>query len=760
MTVGTDAEPSTLATDPNPDPNPAPAGPGRHSILLALLLYGAVLAGMVLAGGRWDPRTQLPATLYDPLQHLWVLRWTAGALQGQHGYQVCPDVAYPAGVSIGNFTPLHLQSLLFLALRPVLGSDVLTYNALWAIGFLTTALGTAWLAWRVTRSRPAAFFAGLAAMLSGPMIGRACGHLELMYVGTFALFLASWIDLVDAPTRRRMLTAAACYLLMGLSAAYFLVYAVIPAALYVAWAGAASGSTDAQAWLRARSGALIGFGTLVGLPLIGLFTAHLWAARHGYTAPRAESAFLAASTPLWGYLLPLPSYRFEPWFPVNPYRTPGVPGRPDTANAYLGLATLGLLLYAAGARVRFARRSFWWVVLISLVVLSRGAYLHLAGHAIPLPALWIRKVFIGFRLIREVDRFHLFAMVVACVVASAGLAHLLGRLRRPAWQALALLGVLGLTVADLGRTWHGTPIPSLPPCYGQILAHDPQASFLEVNDPELESALGYWQSLHGGRTSASFSGLSNVRHVNQVALNSPFRSGNLVDPNFLASDDPTSFDLLTQATFADQAPLFLHASDLRYVVVHRLDAKGQPWTPTALPRLEAKLAAAGALVFEDDRTRVYARDRLPLPSRPSLIATRGWRAGWDGTMTRMASRRAELAVYRPEGSGPVRIGLQAQAAGHDRMVSLVDPGGAVLARWRVGAGRFDTHESPALDLPAGLNRLALVSDGESRLDRTFDGLDPGPVSLTVQRLTIRPEPGPEPRIVPATASRSEATTIR
>ncbi len=42
-----------------------------------------------------------------------------------------------------------------------------------------------------------AAFGGLLAMLSGPMMIHAHGHLELIYVGSFPLFLAAWIRFVD-----------------------------------------------------------------------------------------------------------------------------------------------------------------------------------------------------------------------------------------------------------------------------------------------------------------------------------------------------------------------------------------------------------------------------------------------------------------------------------------------------------------------------------------------------------------------------------
>ena len=68
-------------------------------------------------------------------------------------------------------------------------------------GLLLAGLGTALLGWFVLRDRACAAFGGLLAMLSAPMMIHAAGHLELIYVGTFPLFLVAWMRFVDRPSR-------------------------------------------------------------------------------------------------------------------------------------------------------------------------------------------------------------------------------------------------------------------------------------------------------------------------------------------------------------------------------------------------------------------------------------------------------------------------------------------------------------------------------------------------------------------------------
>src|SRR5262249_20998963 len=89
----------------------------------------------------------------DALQHLWVMRWYKTCLFEGRWPLLCPEIQHPVGAPLGNFSPLHLQSLLYLPLSLLSGSDILCYNLVWLTGLLLTGLGTSLLAWRVVRDR-------------------------------------------------------------------------------------------------------------------------------------------------------------------------------------------------------------------------------------------------------------------------------------------------------------------------------------------------------------------------------------------------------------------------------------------------------------------------------------------------------------------------------------------------------------------------------------------------------------------------------
>src|SRR6476661_753279 len=76
--------------------------------VFALYLAGVAVATYPFAlsfGSR------LPGSLLDPLQHLWIMRWYRTCLLEGRSLVLCPEIQYPIGAPLGNFSSLHFQSL-------------------------------------------------------------------------------------------------------------------------------------------------------------------------------------------------------------------------------------------------------------------------------------------------------------------------------------------------------------------------------------------------------------------------------------------------------------------------------------------------------------------------------------------------------------------------------------------------------------------------------------------------------------------------
>jgi hypothetical protein len=728
-----------MKLDPFDPDEPSETGPGWRTVAVVAALYIACVSLATWPRIFWF-RSALPS-LGDPLQHLWIMRWYKTCLREGQSFILCPEIQYPTGAPLGSFSPLHFQSLLYIPLSSAIGNDVLCYNLIWLFGIVFTGLGTFLLIWHTSRDSWCAGFGGMLAMLSGPMMLHAIGHLELIFLGGFPLFLWSWLRFVDRPDRGRLTAAVGLYLLLALISAYFVVYAVFPAALYVAWKLMGTRPREVWPWLRARGGWLAAFAGLVVPGLLLVFGNQLWAKAQGYVLPRPISEFRIHGAPLWSYILPTGYHLLGRFLPSRLYETTEVGENVGECCSYLGMVSLVLILSAGVFRVRFARATYWWSTLLLLIVLSGGASWTLGGYQVSLPALWLKKNFFAFQQIRSPARFNLFASVVAALVAAHGLQHLLRRMRHYGMRTAAFAGLAIAALADLAIIPYATSmIPPMPGCYAFMRRTAPEAAFVEIpqfgsGGSFLYAVCGYWQSLHRGRTNAGYCGQGNALFDNLLTWNSPFSATSLARHDYLVNSDRIALEVLGDVDFRDYAWLYLTAHNFRFAVLHQWPGSVS-YLPVRLDRLKAAMKVAK--VYEDAGSVVYDRDRLPLPSRLVLITTRGWRPAWDGKMLRVANREARLAVYNPDPKRDIQMRLNAKTFQHARQVRLLS-GDKELARWNIRPGEFQPLASTMFRLSSGLSELILASDGESRprswRDASLVG-DLSPYSLKIERVGL------------------------
>jgi hypothetical protein len=743
---------------------------GKTVALVAAFYIGCVAVATYPMVATFGSR--LPGFLpLDPLQHLWIMRWYRACLLEGRSPLLCPEIHYPTGAPLGNFSPLLLQAMLYLPLSALFRNDVLCFDLIWMTGLVTTGLGTFWLAWRALGHRGCAALGGMLAMLSAPVLLHAQAHLELVFLGSVPAFLASWLAFVDRPSRGRLAGAAALYVLVGLCAAYYVVFAAFPAALYVAWQALRAARRGEWAWLRSRAAWLAAFAGLVVPALALAFVNQIWALARGYALGQPMEVFEANGAPLWTYVMPGASHRLIRVVPFDAYQVAGFGMTTLERTSYLGVVTLALVYLAAARRVRFPGAGYWWATLAALAVLGCGARWQFGSYSMGLPGGWLKRHCVAFAMIRIPARFNLLVAVVAALVTAASLRDLLARLPNRAWRGAALGGLALAAVLDMSIVpFHTAAIPPTPPCYAWLRRRDPGAAFLEVpqhvaGGSYLSSLCAYWQSYHRGRTSVGYAGQGNHRYDNLVYWNSPFMATSLARRDFLADPDrcvgPAEparsfgdrFDVAWNVGFLEYVWLYLTANKFDYVILHQWEGSS-PEARVYLDRLKELLR--GARVYEDAMTAVYARARLAPPRRPVVLCTEGWRPGMvDLRHGRVAGRMARLAVYNPDAEWPLAIALEAATPKSARAVRLV-AGGVELARWGVGPGPAQHRLSPPFRLPAGLQELALVSDGEDTPDGPGAAATPwdlAPFSLRVASVGIGQVPRPA-------AIAGQARTIR
>lgn len=692
----------------------SPPSLGWLTVVGALVFYAAMILVATYPAVRTCQTRLAAADLTDPLQHLWCLRWYRTCLEEGASPLFCPEIQYPEGSPLGLYSPLQLQSLVYLGCSYLTKNDALLFNAILFAEYLFTGIGTFLLAWFLTRERWGSILAGLLAMLGGPMMfGAWSGGTELLALGGFPLFLVGWLRFVDRPSLGRLAAAIGLFLLLAACSPYYGVLGVFPAVLYVMMQAVGGGRRGVGGWLKPRIGWFLAFSLLVILTIPLLFPAQIWAVVHGYSMERSRIHFEQFGTSVWNYLIPPPEnclmYLVLPPF----WKTPGVGNRP---TVYLGMVTLGLLGYAVARGVRFRQSRFLWFSFAMFVVLSLGAYGSIGDYKVSLPADWLWDWFPPFRSLRVPARFGYFGAICAAVLAGGALRPLLERIRCRGIRAVIIVGLVVLAVADLARVPFITrELPALPDCYAFLLRNQPGASFCEIHPAEnhlsYESTITYWQALHGGRTSAGNPGVNNRPLMNHVLAASPFSYKQLSDLSYLSEPGPETIDLIQGVDFEDYAWLFLTVHGFDDLILHKWTWGNRPM-PAPLLRIRERLAEA--IVFEDEATVAFDRARLEPPQRPTLICTEGWRERFlrRGRYSAIATEDARLMLFNPTPERALRLKLTASAFIKPRTVRLLADG-RELACWRVQPTESADFVSPPFRLPEGLHELSLASDGAS-----------------------------------------------
>jgi len=724
-------------------PATAPGGPGSRTILLVLASYLAALAAATWPFARTFG-TRILGDKSDPSMHLWLVRWAKTCLLEGRSPFFNPGVHYPVGVPLGFYPTMPLQSAQYLLLSSLGAGDTLCLNLMDVAAMLGTGMAAFGLAWWVARDRTSAWLAGLGVMLSGPMMMHAHGHTELLNLWSFPLFLFTWVRLVDRPDTPRMLASAAAFVLLAACAPYFPILAVIPATWYLAWAwGPARWD---RVWLLGRVKWLAGFSAAVLPVLAVLFSAHIWSAWNGYHVSRSKLMFSQFRAPIWGYFVPSPDHALARLLAPSWYGNATFDNRMIETSSYPGAVVLGVLAYSAIRRVWFPRASYWWSALGMMAVMSLGAKLKVAGHEVSMPAAWVWSVFPPFALIRVPPRFNLFVMAAAAVPVAAGLKDLLGRIKQPGWRVAAGSALAVGSVADLAMVPFQTDaFPPLPAYYRDMAAKTPHPAIHDapafISHEILPSTAlwGYWQSLHGGSTTATYTSHPNEVFDGLVVIPSPWGGRRLRDPDYLKDPASETFGAARGVGFLDYCWLFLNTHRLDYVALHQGSGFEVPYG-AGQDRLKALLADAKS--HEDPEATIYDRAKFRAPGRLAWLCAEGWmpcrvpNQPWAFGVL----REARIAAFNPDPGRAMTLSLiDASAYNQARDVRIVADG-RELARWRVEPGAPRTLESPPLKLPAGLVDLKVVSDGDERPVRSIDSLDGArtPYSLRINAVQLQP----------------------
>jgi hypothetical protein len=313
---------------------------------------------------------------------------------------------------------------------------------------------------------------------------------------------------------------------------------------------------------------------------------------------------------------------------------------------------------------------------------------------------------------------------------------------RPLTRVVALAVVLVVAVVDLAQVPYGAEaLPVMPKGYAWLRSQHPDEAWIDIphmnsgNANSFNARLTYWQALHGGTTTAGYSGHQNRPQDDLVSWNSPFADTRMMEASFPGPSGAEHFDLIRDADFHDYAWLYLTHHDLRFVVLHR--ASEMP--SDRIDRMAEALAHARC--YDDGAVMIFDRELLRKPRGPVALGSEDWGGYYllpkDG-FVRLATGSSAIEFVNPDPNEPLVFAFEARSLTLPRQVVLKD-GDRELWSWTVAPGDFGLYVSPPFLLPESSGQFRLESNGVldvARVPKHFEG-ERAPVSMIVRGVCLR-----------------------
>jgi hypothetical protein len=508
---------------------------------LAFVLY-AILT--VICTWPWarDPG-HLAVPYPDLLGHVWGIGWVVHQARHDPLHLYDANMYWPQTLSLAYTESLFPQSIAAAPIRLAGGGPLLAHNLVLLLTYPLAAAFAYLLAWELTRSRAAAFLAGLAYGFS------AYRWVHVVHIGVLS---CQWLPLVLLllrravlrPKARTLLALGAVAAIQALSSGY---YAVLLALVLVAVAP-----------LFVRRARRRGSVVLVAAALLlaGLFAlAVSWPYRilqERHDLGRGRETFLHWSATPASYL--------------NPGEYVGLPHlaalRAAVDNRWALFPGTAILLLAPFGLSRGRRARLGIVLAVTGLLLSFGPEIHLGLLSIPGPFEWLRRV-PPISLMRDPSRLGVLTHLGLALLAALGLVRVL-RLRHGSWLA-AVLVVLQTAESYPFELGNRVRAVQPPPAFTAWLAKAPRGPVLELP----------WDHAHRF-ASAEYLYWSTVHWQPLVNGHGTFAPSENFGLAVLAARFPTG-----------RTSRILRGEGVRYVVVHAAEL--------ALERRQELLSSAAAL---------------------------------------------------------------------------------------------------------------------------------------------------------------------
>ncbi len=174
-----------------------------------------------------DLKNQIPADPGDPLLNVWTLWWDLKSItEFNIAEYFDANVMFPYKNTLAFSEHLTGESILGLPFYLINQNPVFIYNILYLLSFVVAGIGMFILAYHLTQSLTASFFAGLIYAFIPHRIGQA-GHIQTLWSGFFPICILYLYRLIDEARIRHIILLSFFVILQSLMNMYFAVYLAI-----------------------------------------------------------------------------------------------------------------------------------------------------------------------------------------------------------------------------------------------------------------------------------------------------------------------------------------------------------------------------------------------------------------------------------------------------------------------------------------------------------------------------------------------------
>ena len=534
----------------------------------------------------------------------WGTWWLTESVRRGEALFFTPFLYFPEGASLA-FHNLVLPATGWALLLPRPLNLIAFHNVLILAGFVTSALAACALALFLTRSRSAAFLAGVIFGFAPYRVEQARSHLTTVTALWLPLFLLAFFWLCASGTRRRrvlgVLAAAVCAVLALLTRADHMIAGMYVLGFFVLYPPFARAR---MAW-RARLGWTLAVACCTIVLALPYFS--LWAGHEGIPKPpRWKTERESGSVSVEKVVTPAPGSLLWGWW------RPATTSADETAKvAFVGFGLL--LMLGAGAYWLGRDRAwrFWVGAGLLLVVVSLGPHLVVYDHATRIPLGY--DLLPGIAEVRNPRRFMSAAMLCLAVAAALSWRALVTRIGRGGARAGLTLGMAALLLLEYAAPPLPTTRPAPSPFYGQLATSPETFGLVEIpsNTRVQDKAYMFYQTLHGKPIHAG-----HMARIPEETFHFIRAVGLL---NFVAHEGRVA--PAREIVDVSQDLDILRANGFRFIIFHKRFAEGAlfPGINQRETRLLSAVARAiGPPAYEDDL--IVAFDLRRLPSVPVRLA--------------------------------------------------------------------------------------------------------------------------------------------